>query len=227
MGGCDRTGQCRLVALPRPLPASWREATTSNILSRGLVAAAKPVPAAASWRSSYYVLSVDQQFSGLAGLSAGIQAEPDGNVAARIWFRRHPWQTWGAVRLNESAVYVLSRTQRQPPTVSAQAGAQAKASFFTTDCHPKGNIMLHRAPALAQVQSHQPKTTSALLRQLGIQHASALYQRRALAEWLESNTATSELKLSLRANGYGIFLLPRPLRRSPQTLNPNVVPRAS
>jgi hypothetical protein len=79
MGGCDRTGQCRLVALPRPLPASWREATTSNVLSRGLVAAAKPVPAAASWRSSYYVLSVDQQFSGLAGLLAGIQAEPDGN----------------------------------------------------------------------------------------------------------------------------------------------------
>jgi hypothetical protein len=104
------------------------------------------------------------------------------------------------------------------------AGAQAKASFLTTDCHPKGNMMLHPAPALAQVQS---KTTSALLRQLGIQHASALHQRRALAEWLESNTATPELQLSLRANGYGIFLLPRPLRRSPQTLNPNVVPRAS
>jgi hypothetical protein len=106
------------------------------------------------------------------------------------------------------------------------AGAQAKAGFLTTDCHLKGNIMLHPAPALAQVQSH-PKTTSALVRELGIQHASALHQRQALAEWLESNTATPELQLSLRANGYGIFLLPRPLRRSPQTLNPNVVPRAS
>ena len=107
------------------------------------------------------------------------------------------------------------------------AGTQAKAGFLATDCHPKGNIMLHPAPALAQVQSHQPKTTSALVRELGIQHASALHQRQALAEWLESNTATPELQLSLRANGYGIFLLPRPLRRSPQTLNPNVVPRAS
>jgi hypothetical protein len=87
--------------------------------------------------------------------------------------------------------------------------------------------MLHPAPALAQVQSHRPKTASALLRQLGIQHASALHQRGALAEWLESNSATPELKLSLRANGYGIFLLPRPLRRSPLMLNPNEVPRAS
>ena len=86
--------------------------------------------------------------------------------------------------------------------------------------------MLQPAPALS-VQSHQPKTTSALLRELGIQHASALHQRLALAEWLESNTATPELKLSLRANGYGIFLLLRPLPRSPQTLNPSFVPRAS
>jgi hypothetical protein len=54
-----------------------------------------------------------------------------------------------------------------------------------------------------------------LLRQLGIQHDSALDQRPVLAKWLERNTATPELKLSLRANGYGIFLLPRPLRCSP------------
>jgi hypothetical protein len=124
MGGCNRTGQCRLVALPRPLPASWRGATTSNVLSRGLVAAAKPVPAAGPWRSSYHVLSVDQQFSGLAGLSAGIQAEPDGKVAA-LGFGVI-LSTWGAVRLNESAVYVLSPTQRQPSIVNAAWPARTR-----------------------------------------------------------------------------------------------------
>jgi hypothetical protein len=75
--------------------------------------------------------------------------------------------------------------------------------------------MLNRAPVLAQSQTRQPNTTSALLRQLGIQHDSALNQRPILAKWLERNTATPELKLSLRANGYGLFLLPRPLRCSP------------
>ena len=64
------------------------------------------------------------------------------------------------------------------------------------------------------LQTQRPNTTSALLRQLGIQHESALNQRPVLAKWLERNTATPELKLSLRANGYGIFLLPRPLRSS-------------
>lgn len=75
--------------------------------------------------------------------------------------------------------------------------------------------MSDRAPALAQLQTRQPNSTSALLRQLGIQHVSALNQRPVLAKWLERNTANPELKLSLRANGYGIFLLPRPLRCSP------------
>jgi len=74
--------------------------------------------------------------------------------------------------------------------------------------------MLNPAPTLAQLQAHQPNTTSALLRELGIQNVSALNQRPVLAKWLERNTATQELKLSLRANGYGIFLLPRPLRCS-------------
>jgi hypothetical protein len=71
-------------------------------------------------------------------------------------------------------------------------------------------------PAPTLQQPHRPNTTSALLRQLGIQHESALNQRPVLAKWLERNTATPELKLSLRANGYGIFLLPRPLRCSPR-----------
>jgi hypothetical protein len=57
----------------------------------------------------------------------------------------------------------------------------------------------------------RPNTTSALLRQLGIQHDSALNQRPVLAKWLARNTATKELKVSLRANGYGLFLLPRPI----------------
>jgi hypothetical protein len=54
-----------------------------------------------------------------------------------------------------------------------------------------------------------------LLRLLGVSHDSAQHQQTALAHWLEDNTPTPELKLSLRANGYGI-LLPRPRRLLPR-----------
>ena len=54
-----------------------------------------------------------------------------------------------------------------------------------------------------------PTTAAGLLRLLGIEHEPVLQQRVALAEWLECNTPTAELQLSLRANGYGL-LLPRP-----------------
>ena len=79
--------------------------------------------------------------------------------------------------------------------------------------------MLHPGPALPRIQSQQPKSASALLRRLGIAHASAQHQRVELAKWLEGHTATQELKLSLRINGYGL-LSPRPLRRSPVHLAP-------
>jgi hypothetical protein len=54
-----------------------------------------------------------------------------------------------------------------------------------------------------------------LLRLLGIQRDSAQKQQVVLAEWLERNTPTRELKLSMRANGYGV-LLPRPERLLPR-----------
>lgn len=89
--------------------------------------------------------------------------------------------------------------------------------------------MLRSAPSPAPRQPQRPVTVACLLRQLGIQHACALEQRAVLAQWLKSNTATPELKVSLRANGYGL-LLPRPRRRlSPAHVHliAPEVPRAS
>jgi hypothetical protein len=68
--------------------------------------------------------------------------------------------------------------------------------------------MLQPAPALAQAQSRQPTTTPELLRLLGIQHASVQHHLGVLAQWLARNTASAELQLSLRANGYGRLLPP-------------------
>jgi hypothetical protein len=62
---------------------------------------------------------------------------------------------------------------------------------------------LHPASAPAQ-----PKTAPRLLRLLGVEHESAEDQRPVMADWLERNTATAELKTSLRANGYGRLLSP-------------------
>lgn len=65
-------------------------------------------------------------------------------------------------------------------------------------------------------ESGQPTTLSALLRLLGVQNESAHQHRPALAEWFAHNTPSPELRVSLRANGYGVlFLKPqRPMRSS-------------
>lgn len=62
--------------------------------------------------------------------------------------------------------------------------------------------------------SPQPTTLPALLRLLGVQSASAYEQRPALTEWLTHNTPGPELRVSLRANGYGVIFLRsiRPMR---------------
>lgn len=61
---------------------------------------------------------------------------------------------------------------------------------------------------------NQPTTLPALLRLLGIQTASAYQHRPALAEWFEHNTPSAALRVSLRANGYGVMFLQslRPMR---------------
>lgn len=68
--------------------------------------------------------------------------------------------------------------------------------------------MIDPATAQAAGPPQQPTTAAALLRLLGVSDACALRQRTVLAEWLEHNTAGPELKLSIRANGYGIILPP-------------------
>ncbi len=55
---------------------------------------------------------------------------------------------------------------------------------------------------------HKPTTTPELLRLLGIQDSSVYHHLAVVGEWLKSNAATAELKLSLRANGYGRLLPP-------------------
>ncbi|MES3665773.1 hypothetical protein [Mycobacterium intracellulare] len=64
------------------------------------------------------------------------------------------------------------------------------------------------------VPASQPATLPALLRYLGIQHATVEEHRRILTRWLQHNTPAPSLRLSLRANGYGLLLpsAPSPLR---------------
>jgi hypothetical protein len=68
--------------------------------------------------------------------------------------------------------------------------------------------------------SAQPSTLSALLRLLGIQTASAYQHRPVLAKWFEHNTPSAPLRVSLRANGYGMLFLPslRPMRSTVSAL---------
>lgn len=68
----------------------------------------------------------------------------------------------------------------------------------------------HRAPA-------PPTTTPGLLRLLGVEHRCAERRLAAFAAWLERNSATAELRTSLRANGYG-RLLPPPRMPVPRTV---------
>ncbi|OJZ73281.1 hypothetical protein BRW65_13385 [Mycobacterium paraffinicum] len=60
----------------------------------------------------------------------------------------------------------------------------------------------------------EPNTLSALLRLLGVQTASAYQHRPALTEWFEHNTPNPALRVSMRANGYGVMFLQslRPMR---------------
>lgn len=66
----------------------------------------------------------------------------------------------------------------------------------------------------------QPSTLPALLRQLGLQTTSAYQHRPVLAEWFEQNTPSADLRISLRANGYGMLFLSslRPMRSTVSAL---------
>lgn len=67
-------------------------------------------------------------------------------------------------------------------------------------------------------ESSQPTTLSALLRLLGVQNKSAYQHRPALAEWFTHNTPGPELRVSMRANGYGVLFL-KPMRPMRSTLS--------
>jgi hypothetical protein len=69
-------------------------------------------------------------------------------------------------------------------------------------------------------RTEQPSTLAALLRLLDVQTASAYQHRPALAEWLERNTPSAGLRVSLRANGYGTMFLSslRPMRSTVSVL---------
>jgi hypothetical protein len=57
-----------------------------------------------------------------------------------------------------------------------------------------------------QLRSHQPETTVALLRMLGIEHAPIEQQKPLVRMWLTANRPSTELRISLRRNGYGSVL---------------------
>ncbi|OCB31685.1 hypothetical protein A5675_25810 [Mycobacterium malmoense] len=89
-----------------------------------------------------------------------------------------------------------------------------------TLCHADplpGRNTLTIAPGL-----DQPTTLPALLRLLGVQNASAYQHRPALTQWLAHNTPGPDLRVSLRANGYGVLFLTslRPMRSTVSGLRP-------
>lgn len=65
--------------------------------------------------------------------------------------------------------------------------------------------------ATTRAQPRQPATVPALLRLLGIPDVPVSGHHGAIADWLEHNDPSVELRISLRANGYGL-LLPPPTR---------------
>lgn len=56
------------------------------------------------------------------------------------------------------------------------------------------------------VDSTQPATVSALLRELGMSHACVEKQKAALVTWLMIHDAGRPLRISLRENGFGLLL---------------------
>jgi hypothetical protein len=77
----------------------------------------------------------------------------------------------------------------------------------------------------AESQSRQPRTVPALLRLLGLPDVPVLSHHEAIADWLERNDPSVALRISLRANGYGL-LLPPPTRgmRPPLSAVTNITP---
>jgi hypothetical protein len=56
------------------------------------------------------------------------------------------------------------------------------------------------------IESAQPATVSALLRELDMSHACVEKQRVALGTWLMIHEAQRPLRISLRENGFGLLL---------------------
>jgi hypothetical protein len=61
-------------------------------------------------------------------------------------------------------------------------------------------------PNATPIGSTQPATVSALLRELGMAHASVEKQKAALGTWLMIHEAQRPLRISLRENGFGLLL---------------------
>jgi len=61
----------------------------------------------------------------------------------------------------------------------------------------------HRSEVATEAQ---PTSLVALLRELGMSHASIEKQKPALRAWLATHPANSKLRVSLQCNGYGLLL---------------------
>lgn len=55
-------------------------------------------------------------------------------------------------------------------------------------------------------ETPQPGTASALLRDLGMSHASVQKQKAALGMWMKIHEVQRPLRISLLENGYGLLL---------------------
>lgn len=80
-------------------------------------------------------------------------------------------------------------------------------------------------PTATQVHPSQPTTVPALLRLLGVPDVPVQFHQAILANWLEHNSPGLELRISLRANGYGLLLpAPRRDKRPPLSAVKSITP---
>lgn len=63
-----------------------------------------------------------------------------------------------------------------------------------------------RSSIEVDTEASQPTSLVALLRELGLAHATIGKQKPVLRNWLATHPANRKLRVSLRCNGYGLLL---------------------
>jgi CRP/FNR family transcriptional regulator, cyclic AMP receptor protein len=112
------------------------------------------------------------------------------NKALAVFTRRGWIRVEGKTVIITDAERLARRANILPPHIEPGGGVNGAAT----------------ADRPIELRSPQPETAVALLRVLGIQDASIEQQKPLLGAWLTANPPGTELRISLRRNGYGSVL---------------------